>query len=67
MGYHRTHVVLALGHFGVRFRLMESGLLRSCCSFSFGTFCGSVQADGFWSPQDLLGVQPQDIVGFSSG
>ena len=35
--------------------------------FGFGALWGSVKADGIWSSQDLLGVQLQDIVGFSSG
>ena len=36
MGHHRTHVVLALGHCGLLFRRMESGLLKTHWGFSFG-------------------------------
>ena len=57
----------ALGQCEVQFRQMESRLLRTDWGFSFGALRGSVQADGIWSPQDLLGVQLQNIVGFSSG
>ena len=83
-------MVLALGHFGVQFMLMKSGLLLTClglspgdcgvqfrltgngspqdpCVFGFGALWGSVQADGIWSPQDLLEFDLWDIVGFSSG
>ena len=65
MGHYRTHVVSALGHGGVQLRWIESGLLRTHWSFSFGALWGSVQADGIWSPQDLLGLQLQDTLGFN--
>ena len=57
--------VSVLGHCGVQFRLMESGILRTCWGFSFRTLWGSVQADGMWSPQDPLELQFGGMVGFS--
>ena len=65
MGYHRTHVVLALGHCGVQFRLMGSGLLSTHLGFSFGAWWDSVEAYGSLAPQDPLGFQFSGIVGFS--
>lgn len=65
MGHHRTHKILALGHCGVHFRLMESGPLRTHLGFSFGAWWGSVEADGSLVPQDPLGLQFSGIVGFS--
>ena len=65
MGHHKTHVVLALGHCGVQFRLMESGLLSTHLGFSFGAWWGSVEAYGNLVPQDPLGLQFSGIVGFS--
>ena len=58
-------MVSALGHGGVQLRWIESGLLRTHGGFSFGVLWGSVQADGIWSPQDLLGLQLQDTLGFN--
>ena len=55
----------ASGYCEVQFREMESGLLRTHWGFSLGALWGLVQVDGIWSPQDLLGVQLWDIVGFS--
>ena len=57
MHHHRTLVVLALGHCGVQFRWMETGLLRTQLCFSFGALWGALQVDGIWSVQDLLGIE----------
>ena len=65
MGHHRTHVILALGHCGVHFRLRASGLLRTHLGFCFGAWWGSVEADGSLFPQYPLGLQFSGIVGFS--
>ena len=45
-----------LGHCKVQFRLMESGLLRTCWELSFRTLWGSVQAHGIWFPQNSLWI-----------
>lgn len=37
------------------------------CGFGFGALWASAQADGIWSPQDVLWVELWDIVWFSSG
>ena len=58
-------MVLALGHCGVQFRLMESGFLSTDLGFSFGAWWGSVEAYGSLVPQDPLGLQFSGIVGFS--
>ena len=58
-------MVSALGHGGVQLRWIESGLLRTHWSFSFGALWGSVQADGIWSPQDPLGLQFWGMAGLS--
>ena len=75
MGHHRTHVVSALGccgvlfcgfvlgHCGVQFRQMESGVLRTQLGFSFGALWGAVQADEIYSPQDLLGFSFRTLWG----
>ena len=43
-----------------------SGLLRTCWSFSFGTFWNSVQGYGNLAIEDPLGLWLWDIVVFSS-
>ena len=58
--------VSTLGLCGIQFRLTEDRSPQDPCVFGFGALWGSVQADGIWSPQELLGVQMWDIVGFSS-
>ena len=64
MGHYRTHEVSAHGDMvGFSSAGWKSCLLRTHWGFSFGALWGSVQADGIWYPQDLLGLQLQDIVG----
>ena len=58
-------MVLSLGHCGVQFRLMESGLLSTHLGFSFGAWWGSVEAYVSLVPQYPLGLQFSGIVGFS--
>ena len=53
-----------LGHCRVQFRLMKSGLPRTCWGFSFRTLWVQLRLTGLWSPQDPLGFQLWDIVGF---
>ena len=57
----------ALSHYGVQFRLIKSGLLKTSWGFCYRTLWGSVQADRRWVTTGHMCFQLWDIVGFTSG
>ena len=60
-------MVLALGHFGVQFMLMKSGLLLTCLGLSPGDCGVQFRLTGNGSPQDPCVFGFGYIVEFSSG
>ena len=57
----------ALSHYGVQFRLIKSGLLKTSWGFCYRTLWGSVQADRRCITTGPMWILLWDIVWFSSG